>query len=90
MAAAGDTWINPQSGKCLDAAGAGTANGTLVQLWTCLNNSAQQWVPRADGTFLNPASGKCLDATAWGTGNGTRLQLWTCGTGQSNQNWRLA
>ncbi|MDN3029092.1 RICIN domain-containing protein, partial [Streptomyces sp. S.PB5] len=28
---------------CLDAAGAGTANGTLIQLYTCSNSSNQRW-----------------------------------------------
>ena len=32
-----------QSGLCLDVNGAGTANGTKVQLWTCNGGSNQQW-----------------------------------------------
>lgn len=32
-----------QSGQCLDANGAGTANGTLVILWTCNGGSHQKW-----------------------------------------------
>jgi len=32
-----------QSGLCLDAAGQGTANGTMVLLWTCNGQANQQW-----------------------------------------------
>ena len=32
-----------QSGLCLDATGAGTANGTLLELWTCNGGSNQKW-----------------------------------------------
>lgn len=61
----------------------------MVQLWTCLNNAAQQWVWQANGNLVNPNSGKCLDASGWGTANGTQMIIWTCGAGpQSNQNWR--
>jgi hypothetical protein len=36
--------INPNSGKCLDAAGWGTGNGTELILWTCgVNQSNQLW-----------------------------------------------
>jgi hypothetical protein len=31
------------SGLCLDVAGAGTANGTVVQSYTCNSTNAQQW-----------------------------------------------
>ncbi|MBS2966867.1 RICIN domain-containing protein, partial [Actinocrinis puniceicyclus] len=32
-----------QSGLCLDVTGASTANGALVELWTCNGGSNQQW-----------------------------------------------
>jgi hypothetical protein len=34
----------PSARGCLDVNGAGTANGTAVQLWTCNGGSNQQWV----------------------------------------------
>ena len=37
------TTTNVQSGLCLDASGAGTANGTKVILWTCNHGTNQQW-----------------------------------------------
>ncbi|SCE43457.1 endo-1,4-beta-xylanase [Streptomyces sp. DvalAA-14] len=32
-----------QSGLCLDVTSASTANGALVELWTCTGASNQQW-----------------------------------------------
>ncbi|MEV1177489.1 RICIN domain-containing protein [Nonomuraea sp. NPDC049784] len=29
--------------KCLDVSGAGTANGTKMQIWTCHGGTNQQW-----------------------------------------------
>ncbi|HYS41506.1 MAG TPA: RICIN domain-containing protein, partial [Pseudonocardiaceae bacterium] len=37
------TITGAQYGLCLDANGAGTANGTLLQLWTCNGGSNQKW-----------------------------------------------
>jgi O-glycosyl hydrolase len=37
------TVTNAQSGLCLDANSAGTANGTAVILWTCTNGNNQKW-----------------------------------------------
>ncbi|WP_199199185.1 RICIN domain-containing protein [Amycolatopsis sp. CA-128772] len=34
---------NANAGRCLDASGAGTANGTKVILWTCNHGANQQW-----------------------------------------------
>jgi endo-1,4-beta-xylanase len=35
--------VGVQSGLCLDAVAGGTANGTLIQLYTCSNSSNQRW-----------------------------------------------
>jgi hypothetical protein len=37
------TITGTQSGLCLDVTGARTANGSLVELWTCNGGSNQQW-----------------------------------------------
>ncbi|WP_434445253.1 glycosyl hydrolase family 18 protein [Lentzea sp. E54] len=68
-------------GKCVDVAGANSANGTAVQLYTCNGTNAQQWT--RNGNTLR-ALGKCLDAS--GTANGAVTQLWDC-TGAGNQQW---
>ena len=36
--------INPSSGKCLDATGPSSADGTPLQIWTCGGGANQQWV----------------------------------------------
>ncbi|GLZ30092.1 hypothetical protein Lesp02_22820 [Lentzea sp. NBRC 105346] len=74
--------ITGYGGKCVDVAGANSANGTAVQLWTCNGTNAQQW--SRNGTTLR-ALGKCLDAT--GTANGAVTQIWDC-TGAPNQQWQ--
>ena len=36
-----------QSGRCLDANGAATANGTKIILWSCNGGTNQQWSLRS-------------------------------------------
>nr|WSX75053.1 glycosyl hydrolase [Streptomyces sp. NBC_00899] len=71
-------------GKCVDVAGASSANGSAVQLYDCNGTTAQSWTVGSDGTVR--ALGKCLDATGQGTVNGTVLQLWDC-NGSGAQQW---
>jgi beta-glucanase (GH16 family) len=79
------TPITGYGGKCVDVAGAATANGTKVQLWTCNGTNAQRWT--RTGSTLR-ALGKCMDVAGAGTANGTRVQLWDCnGTGAQNWNY---
>ena len=70
-------------GKCVDVAGANTADGTPVQLYTCNGTAAQAWTV-ASGTIK--ALGKCLDVTAGSTVNGAKVQLYTC-NGTGAQSW---
>ncbi|MET7402081.1 RICIN domain-containing protein [Dactylosporangium sp. NPDC005572] len=71
-------------GKCADVAGAATANGTAVQLYTCNGTAAQQWTRASDGTLR--ALGKCLDISGPSSADGTVTHLWDCHTG-SSQKW---
>jgi glucosylceramidase len=75
--------ITGLAGKCVDVAGAGTANGTPVQLYTCNGTAAQQWTRGADGTLR--ALGKCLDIAGPSTANGAQVHLWDCHGGPSQQ-----
>ncbi len=75
--------ITGYGGKCVDVAGASSANGTTVDLYTCNGTNAQQWTSSA-GTLR--ALGKCLDVNAAGTANGTRVQLYDC-NGTGAQQW---
>ncbi|MFF0459605.1 lectin [Streptomyces mexicanus] len=76
--------IRGLAGKCVDVAGASSANGTPVQLYDCNGTAAQQWTVGSDGTLR--ALGKCLDVTDNGTADGSTVQLWDC-TGGPNQKW---
>jgi glucosylceramidase len=76
--------ITGYGGKCVDVAGANTANGTQVQLYTCNGTAAQEWTVGTDGTIR--ALGKCMDVAAAGTANGTKVQLYDC-NGTGAQSW---
>jgi glucosylceramidase len=90
------TWSGTQSGsiptgqitgiggKCVDVAGAATANGTAIQLFDCNGTSAQSWGIAADGSLH--ALGKCMDLVSGGTANGTQVQLFDC-NGSGAQQW---
>jgi beta-glucanase (GH16 family) len=71
-------------GKCVDVAGAATANGTAVQLWDCNGTGAQSWAWNSDGSVR--ALGKCMDVTAASTANGAQVQLYDC-NGTGAQRW---
>jgi glucosylceramidase len=71
------------AGKCMDVAGANSANGTAVQLYDCNGTPAQQWT--RSGSALQ-VLGKCLDVTGAGTANGTQVQIWDC-NGSGAQQW---
>ncbi|MFI2205587.1 lectin [Streptomyces sp. NPDC020192] len=73
------------AGRCVDDAGAGTSNGTAVQVYTCNGTDAQTWKVVPDGTLqvLND----CMDVTDGATTSGTKIQLHTC-NGTEAQQWR--
>ncbi|MEU1464092.1 ricin-type beta-trefoil lectin domain protein [Streptomyces sp. NPDC005727] len=79
--------ITGLAGKCLDVAGANSADGTPVQLYDCKGTAAQQWTVGGDGTVR--ALGKCLDVTGNSTADGAKAQLWSC-TGGANQKWTVS
>jgi glucosylceramidase len=72
------------AGKCMDVAGANSANGTAVQLYDCNGSGAQTWT-RSGSAFQS--LGKCLDVTGAGTANGSTVQLWDC-NGSGAQQWQ--
>lgn len=87
--------IMSTSGQCLDVAGAGTANGTPVGLFTCGSQSNQSFAPTfVTGSFYRVRAahslGKCLDVKNDVPPEGAPLQLWDClGAEQSNQHFRF-
>ena len=79
--------ITGYGGKCVDVAGANSANGTQIQLYTCNGTNAQTWTVATDGTLR--ALGKCMDVAAAGTANGTKVQLYDC-NGTGAQVWQAS
>ena len=79
------TPIRGYGGKCVDIAGASTANGAAVQLYDCNGTAAQNWTAASNGSLQ--ALGKCMDVTAAGTANGTKVQLYDC-NGTGSQVWQ--
>jgi hypothetical protein len=78
--------ITGLAGKCIDIAGAGSDNGTPVQLHECNGTDAQQWELSPDGTLQG--FGKCLDVTGGLTDDGTTVQLYDC-NGTGAQQWTV-
>ncbi|WP_326566456.1 family 16 glycosylhydrolase [Amycolatopsis rhabdoformis] len=72
------------AGKCVDVAGANSANATPIQITDCNGNAAQNWTVGGDGTLR--ALGKCMDVASAGTTDGTPVQLYDC-NGSGAQQW---
>jgi len=70
--------------KCVDVAGAASANGTAVQLYDCNGTTAQNWTVASNGSLQS--LGKCMDVTSAGTADGTTVQLYDC-NGTAAQTW---
>ncbi|QGQ97747.1 hypothetical protein EHS13_24095 [Paenibacillus psychroresistens] len=85
--------INPNSEKGLDVSGAGTTDGTNVQVWDDYTFVSQKWTVTqlSDGTYkvVNPNSGKALDVSGAGTADGTNVQIWTDYNGSPGQKWNI-
>lgn len=75
-------------GKCLDVTGYGTANGTKIDLWSCVGQTNQQWRVLGNGALVNPESGRCLDDPGYSTTPGTQLDIWDCAY-SANELWTL-
>jgi len=88
------TVVNLNSNKCLDVTGRSTANGAVIQQYTCNGGTNQEWYPSVAQNnpaatiynLINLNSGKCLDVTGRSTANGAVVQQWTC-NGGTNQEW---
>ncbi|MFF8392718.1 family 43 glycosylhydrolase [Streptomyces sp. NPDC016172] len=75
------TLVNRNSGKCLDVAGGGTADGTNVFQWTCNGGTNQKWRVEdlGDDTsrLVNAATGKVLDTAECSAADGADLRQWS-------------
>ncbi|TCO44232.1 ThuA domain-containing protein [Actinocrispum wychmicini] len=84
--------VNKGTSKCVDARAAATANGTVIQQYTCNSTTAQQFQfqPTSGGYTRvnnrnNPA--QVVDVTGVSTADNAGLQLWAYGGG-TNQQWQ--
>ncbi|MEU8972506.1 RICIN domain-containing protein [Streptomyces monashensis] len=86
------TVMDAASGKCLDAKGAATANGTVVQQYACNGTTAQRWsFTDAGNGYVRIAgagdTGQVVDVTNVSTADSAPVQLWSYGGG-ANQQWQ--
>ncbi|KAJ7780111.1 ricin B lectin domain-containing protein [Mycena maculata] len=73
--------------KCIDVTNGVNEDGTLLQIWTCVEgNTNQQWFT-VGNTFQWSGTDKCLDLTDGVITDDNPLQIWTCTGGDSNQEW---
>jgi len=77
----------------LDAANAGTTNGTATQIWSADSSQKQAWsFSNLGGSFykIQPsyATGLALDVNGGSTANGTRVDLWA-DNGSKAQQWSV-
>lgn len=83
--------INLGANKCLDVTDGSTANGALLQLWSCASSQPQQkfyshsgnWINTTRVTSAEPL--KCLDVTNGSSGDGALIQQWKCASSQAQQ-----
>jgi endoglucanase len=89
------TWyslVNRNSRKCVDAAASGTANGTVVQQWSCNGTNAQNWrfEPTSGGYYkvaTRNNAAQAWDVNGVSGSDGAKAQLWSY-VGGGNQQWR--
>jgi Ricin-type beta-trefoil lectin domain/Concanavalin A-like lectin/glucanases superfamily len=84
--------VNRNSGKCVDARSSGTANGTVVQQYTCNTTNAQQvqFQPVSGGYFRignRNNSAQVFDVTSASTADGASVILKTY-AGATEQQWQ--
>ncbi|SDP04910.1 Ricin-type beta-trefoil lectin domain-containing protein [Streptomyces sp. cf386] len=85
------TVMNAASGRCLDARSAATANGTVVQQYSCNASTAQQWsfTTTGDGYVrINNRNNtdQVVDVADVSTVDNAPVHLWAYGGG-TNQQW---
>ncbi|MFF2749687.1 RICIN domain-containing protein [Kitasatospora sp. NPDC058048] len=83
------TFVNVNSGKCLEIWGDATGNGARAGQWDCNGSATQQWRLSYNGvwaTIVNVNSGKCLEIWGDATNDGARAGQWDC-NGSETQQW---
>jgi aryl-phospho-beta-D-glucosidase BglC (GH1 family) len=83
--------VNQNSGSCVDDAGWGTVDGTIVQQWTCgSQQNNQEWQFQSEGNNIYAVANRNAPSQTWnvtnnGTANGSPIQTWTYGG--TNSQW---
>ncbi|WP_326955594.1 MULTISPECIES: RICIN domain-containing protein [unclassified Amycolatopsis] len=80
------------SGKCVDARAAASANGTVVQQYSCNQSASQEWQFQSTGDGYFRVNTRNNAAAAWdvtgvSTADGGLVQLWSYSNGL-NQQWQ--
>ncbi|KIM37844.1 carbohydrate-binding module family 13 protein [Hebeloma cylindrosporum] len=74
--------------KCLAVPEGSAADGTKLQISTCLtDNPNQKWGYTRDNRMTWTNKGKCIDLTGGNLADGTSVQIWSCSGGNANQVW---
>ncbi|KAL0058748.1 hypothetical protein AAF712_014556 [Marasmius tenuissimus] len=74
--------------KCLDVPNGDATNGNKLQIWSCVQGSAnQQWKVNSPNTIEWVGKNKCVDITDGNKTPGNSLQIWDCDTNSDNQSW---
>ncbi|MFF4652827.1 ricin-type beta-trefoil lectin domain protein [Streptomyces sp. NPDC001380] len=76
-------------GLCMDAAWAGTANGTAVQVARCNGGPAQHFVLKGSYDLVSVNADRCVSLVGGSTTPGTVLELQDC-NGMSYQKWHAS
>ncbi len=74
----------PLAGKCLQDPGSRTANGTRVEIESCVSGASESWKVASDNTIR--INGRCLTVDGSGSSAGKQLVLSSC-TGSTRQRW---
>jgi len=73
--------VNRRSGKCLDVANGGPADGTNIQQWACHTGANQKWRVEDQGNdtsrLVNVATGKVMDIANCGSADGADIRQWS-------------
>ncbi|MGW3287044.1 RICIN domain-containing protein [Streptomyces sp. NPDC001002] len=84
--------VNRKSGQVADVYNFGTANGSNVQQWPWLNNTAQKWtfISTGDGYYKikNVNSGKLMEVAGLSRADGGNVGIWS-DDGVPQQHWAV-
>jgi Ricin-type beta-trefoil lectin domain len=76
------------AGKCIDAGGSSTGNGSKIRAFACNGTGAESWAWNSSDGSLR-ALDECMDVAGGATASGTAVKLWECnGTGAQEWRWR--